>query len=209
MKIFGNVEPHENVEDKISYHSRAIVSTLKKMGVPVGEKVEQKYHVPEVIRKGSVNLKRAYLYQTMMDEGSWDPKKHRLCYAQAGALNISELSNRDKEYLDEILQEKGKYPTGYTRRQVSLSEELEKKIQREHSELWKVIRNSEPPFLEEEMDMLEEVCDVRPEPKPKNIYATTEGKYRVIWCINVTGMKNYDNVIKGLRLPEDKRRRRK
>jgi hypothetical protein len=209
-RVFGDVEPHKSEEgNRISYHSHAIVSTLKKMGVPVGEKVVQNYHVPEVVREGNVNIKRVYLRQTMMDEGSWDPERHHLCYSQARALDIGELSNEDKEYLDGILQEKGEYPTGYARRQVCLSEDVEKKIRGEHPELWEAIKRSEPPFLEEEMDMLEEVCSVRPKPKPKDIYATTDGEYRVSWRIDVTRRKDYDEVVKGLGLPRDKRRRRR
>jgi len=57
-------------------------------------------------------------------------RAHHLCYPQAGALDISELSNGDKEYLDEILQERRKYPTGYTRRLACLSEDLKKETRR-------------------------------------------------------------------------------
>jgi len=206
-KVFGEVEPHESKErNEISYHSLAIASALEKMGVPVGEKVGQNYHVPRVVRQGDENIKRAYLYQTMMDEGSWSPEKHHLYYPQARALDISELSDRDKEYLDGILQEKEEYPTGYTRRQVYLSGDMEKKIRGEHPELWEAIKRSEPPFLEEEMDMLKEVCNVRPNPKPKDIYTTIDGEYRVNWRVDVTGREDYDRVVKGLGLPRDKHR---
>lgn len=105
-KVFGYIEPHKNEKGEISYHNRAIVSALEKMGIPVGEKVGQDYHVPEVIREGDENIKRAYLYQTMMDEGTWAYRGFR--YAQAEVLN--ELSEDDRKYLHKHLSKEKTYP---------------------------------------------------------------------------------------------------
>jgi len=209
-KVFGEVEPHESKErNEISYHSLAIASALEKMGIPVGEKVGQSYHVPEVVRQGDENIKRAYLYQTMMDEGSWSPERYNLSYLQTGALDPSGLSEDDKKYLDKLLSDERRYPTGDAYRCVYLNTDLSKEIREEHPEIWEVIEKSKPPFLEEEMKMLEETCGVKPEPKPKDIYVTTKGEYRITWCVNIAQKEERNRVIEGLRLPKDKHRREK
>jgi len=82
-----------------------------------------------------------------------------------------------------------------------------KEIRKEHPEIWDVIEKSKPPFLEEEMEMLEETCNVRPEPKPKDVYVTTRGGYRVTWCVDITQKEERNRVIEGLGLPKDKHRR--
>lgn len=73
-KVFGDVGPHERKEkDEISYHSLAIVSTLEKMGVPVGKKVGQNYHVPEVVREGSENIKKGVFASDHDGRGILEP----------------------------------------------------------------------------------------------------------------------------------------
>ncbi|MEM2944905.1 MAG: hypothetical protein QW542_04265 [Thermoproteota archaeon] len=206
-KVFGDVEPHESKErNEISYHSYAIVSALEKMGAPIGEKVGQDYHVPQVVRMGSESVKRAYLHQTFMDEGSWSPDGSNFKYPQAGALDPSKLSEDDKRYFEGLLNKQKEYPTGYTYHYVYLSEELGKEIREEYPRVWAVIEGSKPPFLEEEMDILEEVCGVRPEPKPREIYTTTEGDYRVSWRVEISKKEEWNRVRERLRLPRDKHR---
>lgn len=146
-KVFGDVEPHESKErNEISYHSYAIVSALEKMGVPIGKKVGQDYHVPQVVREGGVNVKRAYLHQTFMDEGSWSPEGKNFKYPQAGSLDLSGLSDGDKKYFDGLLSEPKEYPTGDSFRYVYLDEELVKEIRKEHPRILEVIEESKPHF---------------------------------------------------------------
>lgn len=81
-----------------------------------------------------------------------------------------------------------------------------KEIREEYPRVWAVIEGSKPPFLEEEMDILEEVCGVRPEPKPREIYTTTEGDYRVSWRVEISKKEEWNRVRERLRLPRDKHR---
>ncbi|MBO3832899.1 MAG: hypothetical protein FGF51_05880, partial [Candidatus Brockarchaeota archaeon] len=197
------LETHENEErSEISYCNRAIVSALKKMGVPVGEKIRQDYHVPEVIREGDENIKRAYLYQTMMDEGTWAYRGFR--YTQAAVLNLDELSEDDRKYLDEHLRKEKTYPRGDAFHYVYLSKDLSDEIQKKHSKVWEVIEKSKPSFLEEELDMLEEICGLKLELKPRDIYTTTKGEYRVSWCIETSKKEEYNTILERLGLPKDK-----
>jgi hypothetical protein len=62
------------------------------------------------------------------------------------------------------------------------------------AEIWEIIEKSKPPFLEEEMKMSEETCGVKPEPKPKDMYITAKGEYRITWCVNIA-MRNERNGI--------------
>ncbi|MEM3389508.1 MAG: hypothetical protein QXI42_00340 [Thermoproteota archaeon] len=81
-----------------------------------------------------------------------------------------------------------------------------KEIREEYPRVWAVIEGSKPPFLEEEMDILEEMCGVRPEPKPREIYTTTEGDYRVSWRVEISKKEEWNRVRERLRLPRDKHR---
>jgi len=206
-KVFGKCTPRErrvwNIKE-IRYDSVVIVEALKSVGVPAGEKVKHFYHVPEVIREGNKGVMRAYLYQTMMDEGSWSYEGRFLSYSQAVALSDRELSEKEKEYLDELLVERRCLPSGSPLSYARVTEDLEKEVRKECSHVWEVIEESKPLFFEEEANMIEKLCMVRPKLEPTQIYKTASGEYRVLWTMSVRRKDDISKIIKELGLPEKK-----
>lgn len=209
-KVFGDVKPYV-VElrgaREITYYSSAIATALMKMGAPAGRKTEQRYHVPKVVLEGDKEVKRAYLYQTMMDEGYWNPERHYISYEQVSSLSIEGLPREEREYLDRLLTKRGEFPQGGVYRFVLVNEELKDEIKREHPSLWEAIEKSKPPYLEKEVDMLEEVCGVRPELRAEKIYVTRGEKYRIMWEVGVYNKRDFEKIMKWLGLPKEKHSR--
>ncbi|MEM2945324.1 MAG: hypothetical protein QXZ17_10680 [Nitrososphaerota archaeon] len=206
-KVFGKCIPRErnmgNAKE-IRYDSVVIVEALKSIGIPTGEKVRHLYHVPEVIREGNEDVMRAYLYQTMMDEGSWSYEGKFVSYSQAVALNDKVLSEKEKEYLDELLVDKRCPPSGSTIYYTRVTGDLEEEVRKECPHLWEVMEESKPSFFEEEAEMIEKLCGVRPKLEPTQIYKTEGGEYRVLWTMSIRRKDDIGQIIKELGLPEKK-----
>ncbi len=70
---------------------------LEEAGVTPGKKAEQEYHVPEFIREGDEVVQKAYLYQTLMDEGTWEVSK----YGEVYSIKYLQAVSIDKELTED------------------------------------------------------------------------------------------------------------
>ncbi|MBO3798593.1 MAG: hypothetical protein QXO47_04210 [Thermoproteota archaeon] len=203
--VFGDIaSPFIEKEGRgtaiIEFRSYAIGEALEKAGVLVGRKAFHPYRVPEFIREGSPEVKRAYLYQTLMDEGSWKP--NYIGYSQSVSIE-KKLTDKDREYIKNCIDFEEIALIGTRQYIAPITKDLEQKIKEENPHLWKVIKDSKPPNMEDENKMLEDLCGVKGNIKPREIYYTEKYGYRVCWVARIGGKENYDKVIKGIGL--DKR----
>lgn len=219
-KVFGHIEPYRTIEGSlitITYHSCVIERALEEAGVPSGRKTEQEYHVPQFIREGDEEVQKAYLYQTLMDEGTWETSKYDevydVKYNQAISID-KKLAEDDRRFLEEldmkerVLPHRGK-EEGYHIRYIYIDDELEMEMRRESRDLWRIIMESKPPNMEEEKEMFEKLFEVDVELKPSQIYYTEDGGYRVIWELKIYGKDQCRRVMEGLNLPLHKHRDKK
>lgn len=211
-KVFGYTKPREVREDDliiITYPSHVIERAMREAGVPHGRKTKKEYHVPEFIRRGDEEVQKAYLYQTLMDEGAWEVSKYSEVYdiKYRQAISIDEkLTEDDKKILEKLDREEHEMPyhgrgERYHIYYTYISSELEMKMRKEFPCLWEIIDKSKPPNIEEEKEMFEELFDVHVKLRPSEIYFTESGGYRVTWELRVDGKDQCHRIMKELNLP--------
>ncbi|MEM4169665.1 MAG: hypothetical protein QXY99_06220, partial [Thermoproteota archaeon] len=138
--VFGDIaSPFIEKEGRgtaiIEFRSYAIGEALEKAGVLVGRKAFHPYRVPEFIREGSPEVKRAYLYQTLMDEGSWKP--NYIGYSQSVSIE-KKLTDKDREYIKNCIDFEEIALIGTRQYIAPITKDLEQKIKEENPHLWKV-----------------------------------------------------------------------
>ncbi|MEM2087117.1 MAG: helix-turn-helix domain-containing protein [Nitrososphaerota archaeon] len=215
-KVFGNIKPWEEEYEcgvkRVDFMSCAIVDTLEEAGLPIGSKTKQRFHVPDFISGGSEELQKAYLRQTLMDEGYWREhggKVEEIHYTQSTYLDEDKLTAEDMKVLRSLEFEEYKMPTEVLIHRLRLTREVREEIEEEYPNLWRVIEESKPPNLEEEKEMLEKLFDAHPDVRPRCLYYTEKGGYKVEWELIIDEAEDARRVAEELNLPIPKHKERK
>jgi len=207
-KVFGDMKPLEEKYEcgvkRVDFMSCAIVDVLEKTGLPTGSKTKQRFHVPVLIREGDEELQKAYLRQTLMDEGSWREYKGRvedIDYTQSTYLDEDKLTDKDMEFLRSLEFEECEMPTGALVHRLRLTKEVRDEIMSEDPNLWKAIEESKPPNFEEEREMFEKLFGAHPDVHPRDIYYTEKGGYKVSWELVIDEAEDARRIAEELNLP--------
>lgn len=202
-RIFGEIEPSILYEDNgkqkgIHYQSALIGDILEDAGAVVGRKVDQDYHLPSLIRFGNREMKNAYFDQVIKDEGSNDRGDYRLTITGAGEIEtkITQIHNK---LLDQLYFERGNWPSGAPKRNLIISEELEKRIPLEFKLVYKdlVSRLEDewvPKILKEEKELLEKTYDVKANVQLRQIYIGEKVGLRGSWVMIVSGKEDVEKI---------------
>jgi len=142
------------------------------------------------------------MFQTLMDEGTW--KHHYVAYAQSVSIE-EKLTDYEREYLRDHVFFKERVLGEAKQHYANITKGLEEKINRENPHLWEVIESSRPPNIDDESSILEDICGVKADIRPVQIYYTKTYGYRVSWEVRITHKEDYEKVIRRFGLDKGRR----
>jgi len=206
QRTFGDIKPiptfdRDGKQSGIGFTSAVIGDALIKAGAVAGSKVEQDYHLPDMIKLGSYAIRNHYFEQAIRDDGNINFRKYQIYLWGAKEIE-SKVTPKHHMMLECLPWNIKSLPSQALELYLVLTDELRNLVPDEIKPVYgdllsKMGSDWIPTIIKEEKETLEKTYGVKARIIPMQIYKGKSG-LRGYWEILVQGKDNLERMVRQL-----------